>query len=124
MHSSRLAGCRTWDAKPWSQSIIRKALIAQTKRQTKDQKDKKIFKKKEKNDTIEAMKEDKAVYRAVRAAIMAAHQEDGVTVADIVRETEEQKQAGRIKYLVAAEEWNICPHIHTADAGQCRHEKG
>jgi hypothetical protein len=29
---------------------------------------------------------------------MAAHQEDGVTVADILNETEEQKQAGRIKY--------------------------
>lgn len=26
------------------------------------------------------------------------HQEDGVTVADILNETEEQKQAGRIKY--------------------------
>ena len=58
--------------------------------------------------TIEDMKEDKAVYRAVRAAIMAAHQEDGVTVADIVGETEEQKQAGRIKYLVVAEERGIC----------------
>ena len=38
---------------------------------------------------------------------MAAHQEDGVTMADIVRETEEQKQAGRIKYLVVAEERDI-----------------
>ena len=51
---------------------------------------------------------DKAVYRAVRAAIVAAHQEDGVTVADIVGETEEQKQAGRIKYLVVAEDRGIC----------------
>ena len=59
-------------------------------------------------DTIEDMREDKAVYRAVRAAIVAAHQEDGVTVADIVGETEEQKQAGRIKYLVVAEERGIC----------------
>ena len=64
-------------------------------------------------DTIEAMKEDKAVYRAVRAAIMAAHQEDGVTVADILNETEEQKQAGRIKYLVVAEEKDICTRQRT-----------
>ena len=34
-------------------------------------------------DTIEDMREDKAVYRAVRAAIVAAHQEDGVTVAKL-----------------------------------------
>ena len=54
------------------------------------------------------MREDKAVYRAVRAAIVAAHQGGGVTVADIVGETEKQKQAGRIKYLVVAEERGIC----------------
>ena len=69
------------------------------------------------------MKEDKAVYRAVRAAIMAAHQEDGVTVADIVRETEEQKQAGRIKYLVVAEERDIYTQ-QTRDNVGTRRDRG
>ena len=54
-------------------------------------------------DTIEALREDKMVYKAVKTAILAAHQEDGATMADITRETKEQRRQGRIKYLVVVE---------------------
>ena len=41
----------------------------------------------------------KEVYKAVRATIGAAHVEDGITIWDIMRETEEQKRRGRIGYM-------------------------
>ena len=52
---------------------------------------------------IEELRRDKAVYRAVRATIGAAHVGDGVTVWDIMGETEEQRRQGRIGYMVVAE---------------------
>ena len=41
-------------------------------------------------DTLEDMKKDKAVYKAVRSAIQTAHMEDGASMADITKETDEQ----------------------------------
>ena len=52
---------------------------------------------------MEALRQDKEVYKAVRAAIGAAHVGDGMTVWDIIKETEEQKRRGRIGYMVVAE---------------------
>ena len=54
-------------------------------------------------DTVEEIRADRDVYRAVRAVIRAAHQEDGMTVEQIIRETEAQKKDGRIRYIVVAE---------------------
>ena len=50
-------------------------------------------------ENIEALRKDKEVYKAVRATIGAAHVEDGITIWDIMRETEEQKRRGRIGYM-------------------------
>ena len=50
--------------------------------------------------TLEEMKADKTVYRAVRAIIKAAHQRDGVTVEQILRETVAQRRDGRLRYSV------------------------
>ena len=50
------------------------------------------------------MKKYKVVYKAVRKVILTAHMEDGASMADIVKETDEQKKEGRIRYLVVAEE--------------------
>ena len=55
-------------------------------------------------DTLEEMKEDKGVYKAVRAAIRATHQQDGMTVEQVLGETAAQRELGRIRYLVVAEE--------------------
>ena len=54
-------------------------------------------------DTIEALRADKEIYKAVRAVIRATHVKDGMTVWDIMKETEEQKRQGRIGYMVVAE---------------------
>ena len=55
-------------------------------------------------ENIEALRGDKEVYKAVRATISAAYTEDGMTVWDIMRETEAQKRQGRIGYIVVAEQ--------------------
>ena len=55
-------------------------------------------------DTIEDMRRDKEIYKAVRAAIRATHQADGVTVEHIIGETAAQRRDGRLRYLVVAEE--------------------
>ena len=57
--------------------------------------------------SLEDMKKDKAVYKAVRSAIQTAHMEDGASMADITKETNEQKKEGRIRYLVVAEEQRV-----------------
>jgi hypothetical protein len=57
-------------------------------------------------DNLEDMKLDKAVYKAVAKAIREEHGRaggDGATLAQIVRETAEQRRAGRIRYVVVAE---------------------
>ena len=53
------------------------------------------------------MKKYKVVYKAVRKVILTAHMEDGASMADIVKETDEQKKEGRIRYLVVAEEKRV-----------------
>ena len=53
---------------------------------------------------IEELKKDTGVYKAVRAAIRAAHQRDNMTTEQVLGETAEQRRRGRIRYLVVAEE--------------------
>ena len=53
------------------------------------------------------LKKDAAVYRAVRAAIKATHQEDGMTLGDITKETAAQRAEGRIRYMVGVEQREV-----------------
>ena len=57
-------------------------------------------------ENLEDMKMDKAVYKAVAAAIRKEHGRlggDGATMAEIMGETAEQRRVGRIRYVVVAE---------------------